>query len=104
MACGAIALASAGKMKSGLEEAYEPFYGEIEAISGAFDRGDHLSVVALEDVHSLDADEKIAHLEARIICRRTSYHRTNLKEEEISISLLWISREFLIYSRQMFLK
>ena len=64
------------KMKNGFEEI--PFHGEIEAVSCALDRGDHLCVVAIEDVHSLNADEKIAHFEARIICRRASYHRVNL--------------------------
>ena len=57
-----------------------PFHGEVEAVSGVLDRGDNLRVVALEDVHSLHADEKIADLETRIICRRTSNHRANLQE------------------------
>ena len=46
-----------------------PFHRKVEAVSGVFHRCDDLGVVALEDVHSLDADEKISDHEASVTCR-----------------------------------
>ena len=46
-----------------------PFHRKVEAVSGVFHRRDDLGVVALEDVHSLDADEKIPDHEASVTCR-----------------------------------
>ena len=56
-----------------------PFHRKVEAVSGVFHRCDDLGVVALEDVHSLDADEKISDHEASVTCRRTGNHCANLE-------------------------